>query len=244
MVGISSSSFVLGIFARGGSKGLPGKNLMSVAGKPLMELAVTSTQGLTFPSEIYCSTDSEDIAAEARKYGVRVPWLRPSHLAQDDSREWDSWVHLIRWLHTIEQFPDYLMTVPLTAPLRTSNDLQLCAEMANATKADVVFGIYESAKNPWFTMVTQDNESSKVELVIKPPKRINNRQEAPRCYDVAPTTFIIKCSFLLEAQSIYDGDTRGVLLPKENCVDIDTELDLKIADLLLSERFGITKIGP
>ena len=82
---------------------------------------------------------------------------------------------------------------------------------------------------------TEDG-SGRVELVNRPPERINNRQQAPKCYDVAPNTFIIRCDFLLEAQSIYDGDTRGVLLPRENCIDIDSDLDFKIADFLLSQR--------
>lgn len=230
------ASFVAGIFARGGSKGLPNKNLKSIAGQSLMERAVSTAKSLSFISDVYCSTDSEAIADEARRSGALVPWYRPSVLAQDTSREWDSWVHFVSWLHSEGIFPDYLMTVPLTAPLRTREDLMVCAAYADKTRADVVFGVYESSKNPWFTMVIRDEESGEVELVNNPPERINNRQQAPKCYDVAPNTFIIRCQFLLRAQSIYDGDTRGVLLPRENCIDIDSEFDFKIAELLLLEK--------
>ena len=231
-----NSTFVAGIFARGGSKGLPGKNLLSIAGQSLMERAVKTAKGLPFIQDVYCSTDSPAIASEALRSGALVPWYRPDELAQDTSREWDSWVHMISWLRSKQTYPDYLMTVPLTAPLRTTEDLRVCAEAADDTGADVVFGVYESSKNPWFTMVTREDGSGRVELVNRPPERINNRQQAPKCYDVAPNTFIIRCDFLLEAQSIYDGDTRGVLLPRENCIDIDSDLDFKIADFLLSQR--------
>lgn len=231
-----NSHFVAGIFARGGSKGLPGKNLMSIGGRSLMERAVSTAKELSFIEAIYCSTDSPAIASEAARSGALVPWYRPVELAQDDSREWDSWVHLISWLNSQMIFPDYLMTVPLTAPLRTKEDLLACANVAEETGADVVLGIYESSKNPWFTMVTRDENSGQVNLVIKPKERINNRQQAPKCYDVAPNTFIIRCDFLLRAQSIYDGDTRGVLLPRENCVDIDSDFDFTVAEALLRQR--------
>lgn len=230
------SNFVAGIFARGGSKGLPGKNLMSIAGRSLMERAISTVKELSFIENVYCSTDSPAIASEAVRSGALVPWYRPAELAQDTSREWDSWVHLVSWLNSRNIFPDYLMTVPLTAPLRTKEDLLVCAKVADESRADVVFGIYESSKNPWFTMVTRNEGSGQVDLVIKPKERINNRQQAPKCYDVAPNTFIIRCDYLLKAQSIYDGDTRGVLLPRENCVDIDSDFDFKVAEALLRQR--------
>lgn len=231
-----TSTFAIAIFARGGSKGLPNKNLLSIAGKSLMQRAYESAFALPFAKEIYCSTDSELIADVARRSGGVVPWLRPAVISTDTSREWDAWVHFVQWQRGCGIYADYLMTVPLTAPLRTTEDLLRCARVAQETKADVVFGIYESSKNPWFTMVTRDDSNGKVQLVNKPPTRINNRQEAPMVYDVAPNTFIIRCEFLLNAQSIYDGDTRGVELPRENCIDIDTDLDFRIAECLLSQR--------
>jgi N-acylneuraminate cytidylyltransferase len=116
------------------------------------------------------------------------------------------------------------------------DDLNKCVELATTSGADVVMAVADSYKNPWFNMVTVDPTNAQTRLVNEPPQRINNRQEAPIVYDVSTVTFILKCSFLLSATSIYDGDTRAVILPKSHCVDIDTEDDISYAEFLLAKR--------
>ena len=227
---------VAGIFARGGSKGVPNKNLRQVGGMSLIERSVLQALEIKDISRVFCSTDSELIAQEAQRFGAEVPWLRPAELAQDSSKEWDSWVHLVKWLHSNETYPEYLVTVPCVAPLRTVDDLNKCVELATTSGADVVMAVADSYKNPWFNMVTVDPTNAEARLVNEPPQRINNRQEAPVVYDVSTVTFIIKCSFLLSATSIYDGDTRAIILPKSHCVDIDTEDDISYAEFLLAKR--------
>jgi len=227
---------VAGIFARGGSKGVPNKNLRQVGGMSLIERSVLQALEIKGISRVFCSTDSELIAQEAQKFGAEVPWLRPAELAQDSSKEWDSWVHLVKWLHSNETYPEYLVTVPCVAPLRTVDDLNKCVELATTSGADVVMAVADSYKNPWFNMVTVDPINAQARLVNEPPQRINNRQEAPIVYDVSTVTFILKCSFLLSATSIYDGDTRAIILPKGHCVDIDTEDDISYAEFLLAKR--------
>ena len=227
---------VAGIFARGGSKGVPNKNLRQVGGMSLIERSVLQALEIRDISRVFCSTDSELIAQEAQKFGAEVPWLRPAELAQDSSKEWDSWVHLVKWLHSNETYPEYLVTVPCVAPLRTVDDLNKCVELATTSGADVVMAVADSYKNPWFNMVTVDPTNAQTRLVNEPPQRINNRQEAPIVYDVSTVTFILKCSFLLSATSIYDGDTRAIILPKSHCVDIDTEDDISYAEFLLAKR--------
>jgi len=227
---------VAGIFARGGSKGVPNKNLRQVGGMSLIERSVLQALEIKGISRVFCSTDSELIAQEAQKFGAEVPWLRPAELAQDSSKEWDSWVHLVKWLHSNETYHEYLVTVPCVAPLRTVDDLNKCVELATTSGADVVMAVADSYKNPWFNMVTVDPTNAQTRLVNEPPQRINNRQEAPIVYDVSTVTFILKCSFLLSATSIYDGDTRAIILPKGHCVDIDTEDDISYAEFLLAKR--------
>ena len=164
------------------------------------------------------------------------PYFSMSYTSQDSSKEWDSWVHLVKWLHSNETYPEYVVTVPCVAPLRTVDDLNKCVELATTSGADVVMAVADSYKNPWFNMVTVDPTNAQARLVNEPPQRINNRQEAPIVYDVSTVTFILKCSFLLSATSIYDGDTRAIILPKGHCVDIDTEDDISYAEFLLAKR--------
>ena len=225
-----------GVFARGGSKGVPNKNLREVGGKSLIARAVEQALSMAQIETVYCSTDSSNIATDAQKFGAEVPWLRPKELSQDDSHECYAWVHLIKWLNENESFPDYLVTVPCVAPLRTLDDLDSCVELALSSKADVVMAVSESTRNPWFNMVTIDPTSNLVNLVNEPKSRIHNRQDAPTVFDVSTVTFIIKCSYLLQSNSLYGGTTRAVVLPKNHCLDIDTEDDLVLAEYLLSRQ--------
>ena len=227
---------VAGIFARGGSKGVPNKNLRIVAGKSLLQRAVEHALSIKDVTDVYCSTDSSQIANEALKHGALVPWLRPSELAQDTSKEWDSWCHLVKWLHTKEIYPSYLVTVPTVSPLRSSEDLNACVDLALSSKADVVMAVSEANRNPWFNIVTINQETKQVRLVNEPKTKIYNRQAAPVVYDVSTVTFVIKCEFLLKSRSIYDGETRALVLPRSHCIDIDTEDDIEYADYLLKKR--------
>ncbi|MFM8248430.1 MAG: cytidylyltransferase domain-containing protein [Acidimicrobiaceae bacterium] len=227
---------VAGIFARGGSKGVPNKNLRIVAGKSLLQRAVEHALSIKNVTDVYCSTDSSQIADEALKYGALVPWLRPSELAQDTSKEWDSWCHLVKWLNTKDIYPSYLVTVPTVSPLRSLEDLNACVDLALSSKADVVMAVSEANRNPWFNIVTINQETKQVRLVNEPKTKIYNRQAAPVVYDVSTVTFVIKCEFLLKSTSIYDGETRALVLPRSHCIDIDTEDDIEYADYLLKKR--------
>ena len=233
---MSKSTIIAGIFARGGSKGVPDKNLRIVGGQSLIGRAVAQARETRHVQRVLCSTDSTLIADEARTHGAEVPWLRPSDLAHDTSREWDSWCHMVRWLNEQGEYPTYLMAVPCVAPLRTVEDLNACVDLAFESQADVIMAVSDAHKNPWFNMVTIDTQSSQVRLVNEPVQRIYNRQAAPPVYDVSTVAFIVKCEYLLRATSIYDGETRAVILPKSHCVDIDTEEDIAYAEFLLSRR--------
>lgn len=230
------TTIVAGIFARGGSKGVPGKNLRVVGGQSLIQRAVIQARQARHVTRVLCSTDSQEIADEAARYGAEVPWLRPAELAQDTSREWDSWCHMVRFLRDQGDNPKYLMAVPCVAPLRTLEDLNKCTDLAASSGADVIMAVSDAHKNPWFNMVTINETTNQVRLVNEPAKRIYNRQAAPQVYDVSTVAFIIKCDYLLEATSIYDGETRAVILPKIHCVDIDTEDDIAYAEFLLARR--------
>jgi N-acylneuraminate cytidylyltransferase len=206
---VPETTIVAGIFARGGSKGVPGKNLRVVGGQSLIQRAVVQARQARHVTRVLCSTDSQEIADEAARYGAEVPWLRPAELAQDTSREWDSWCHMVRFLRDQGDNPKYLMAVPCVAPLRTLEDLNKCTDLAASSGADVIMAVSDAHKNPWFNMVTINETTNQVRL---------------------------KCDYLLEATSIYDGETRAVILPKTHCVDIDTEDDIAYAEFLLARR--------
>ena len=226
---------VAAVFARGGSKGVPDKNLRLLDGRPLVAHAVAQALACPGVDRVLVSTDSEEIAEAARAAGGEVPWLRPAHLATDDAREWDAWQHLLGWLDEQDELPDRLLVVPCTAPLREVEDLRRCVEASMEPGVDVVLTVTPSHRNPWFNMVRVD-EGGHARLVCEPPARVHRRQDAPPVYDVGTVAFVAEPTYVMRATSLYDGTVRAVTVPAERSIDIDTEVDLALAELLLRRR--------
>jgi N-acylneuraminate cytidylyltransferase len=227
---------VAAVFARGGSKGVPSKNLRLLGGVPLVARAVEQAAAVAGVERVILSTDSEEIAAVGRSAGAEVPWLRPDHLSTDTAREWDAWQHLLGWLDESGGLPDRFLVAPCTAPLRTVEDLDRCVAAAEPG-VDVVITVTEARRNPWFNMVTVD-ATGDAHLVLEPPQRIHRRQDAPSAFDVGTVAFVSDPRYVRSASSIYDGRVRAVEVPPERALDIDTELDLALAELLLARREG------
>ena len=132
-------SFVAFIFARGGSKGLPGKNIRSLGGKPLIAWSIEQARAVESIERVIVSTDSPEIAEVARYYGAEVPFTRPSELAQDDSSEWLSWRHALTYiLESAGSMPTAMVSVPATAPLRLPIDIQRCIDLYREGGTDLV----------------------------------------------------------------------------------------------------------
>jgi N-acylneuraminate cytidylyltransferase len=226
---------VAAVFARGGSKGVPHKNLREVGGTPLVAIAIRQALAVPGVDRVVLSTDSEAIAAVGRAAGAEVPWLRPDHLSGDTAREWDAWQHLLRWLESSDELPDRLLVVPCTAPLREVDDLTRCLDAARDPDVDVVLTVTPAQRNPWFNMVTVD-DTGIAHLVLEPEQRIHRRQDAPPVYDVGTVAFVADAHYVLRSTSLYDGVVRAVEIPAERSLDIDTELDLALAELVLGRR--------
>lgn len=228
---------IAGVFARGGSKGVPDKNLRILDGRTLVQHAVRQAFACEGVDRVVVSTDSERIAEEARAAGGEVPWMRPDHLSTDTAREWDAWQHMVGWLGDRGDAPDALLVVPCTAPLRDVADLDRCVAAAADPGIDAVITVSDSHRNPWFNMVQLDDQGH-ARLVLEPPERIYRRQDAPVVHDVGTVAFVVKSSFVMSATSLYDGVVGSVVVPAERSIDIDTELDLAVAEMLLARRNG------
>ena len=113
------------IFARGNSKGVPGKNIRNLAGKPLLAYSIIMAQNIDEISRVFVSTDNQDIAKIGIKYGAEII-NRPVELARDDSPEWLAWRHAIEWLENREEYFDCFVSLPATSPLRNENDVIRC----------------------------------------------------------------------------------------------------------------------
>ena len=150
------------VFARGGSKGLPRKNILPICGIPLLAHSIKTAREIRDVDRIFVSTDCDEISTVALQYGAEVI-PRPSELASDTASEWLAWQHAINYVvesgHTFDRF----LSLPATAPMRIHDDVQLCLD-ALQDDIDFVITMTPSHRSPWFNMVSADKDS-KVKFV-------------------------------------------------------------------------------
>jgi N-acylneuraminate cytidylyltransferase len=225
------------IFARGGSKGVPGKNIRPLAGKPLIAHAIEVALGSTLIDRVIVSTDDPNIADVARQYGAEVPFMRPAELARDHSPEWLAWQHALSTLQEIDQHaePEVFVCIPPTAPLRTVEDVDACIQVLLESDADLVITVKPAERSPYFNMVTI-NEVGEARLAIQTPQAIYRRQDTPVMYDITTVAYAARPSFVLAANSIFAGKVKAAIVPAQRALDIDTELDFQFAEFLMMKR--------
>jgi CMP-N-acetylneuraminic acid synthetase len=224
------------IFARGGSKGLPGKNIRLLGGKPLIAWSIEHALSVKRIERVIVSTDSDEIAAVARQYGAEVPFMRPAELAGDNSPEWLAWRHALNYLvETTGKMPEVMVSVPATAPLRFSIDIENCLDEYEKASADMVITVTDAHRNPFFNMVKTNLDGS-VGLVNPPQAGISRRQDAPVVYDMATVCYVANPMFVMTHNATFEGRVRAVHVPVERAIDIDTLFDFQIAESLLNLR--------
>lgn len=224
------------VCARGGSKGVPGKNLRLLGGRPLITWAIDHAKAVERVERVIVSTDSEDIAEVARQAGAEVPFLRPAELAQDNSPEWLVWRHALDFVKgDAGAYPEGLLVVPATAPLRVATDLEQCLDEYEKGGVDVVVTVTDAHRSPYFNMV-QVSKDGAVGLVIPPASAIVRRQDVPVVYDMTTVAYVARPEFVMTRNGIFEGRVRSVHVPLERAIDIDTALDFKIAECLMGAR--------
>ena len=224
------------IFARGGSKGLPRKNVRPLAGKPLIAHAIETALQSRYIRRVVVSTENEEIASIARQYGAETPFLRPAELATDSAPEWLAWRHAIREVNAASGGDkiDVFVSVPATCPLRSAEDVDACIELLLGGNADMVVTVTEAHRNPYFNMVVLDDDRS-ARLVIPPQGAVVRRQDAPAVYDMTTAAYAAKPDFVMTASGIFQGNVKAVCIPADRAVDIDTELDFAFVEFLLQQ---------
>ena len=222
------------IFARGGSKGLPGKNIKKLCGLPLIAYSIKSALENEYIDEVYVSTDDNEIAIISEKYGAKIAFMRPSHLASDESPEWLSWQHAMKYFNDKECLPDIMISLPATSPLRSNKDISSCLEKLVNSDCDGVIGITKSKRHPMFNMVTLDKEGL-VNLFSEDDISISRRQDAPSVFDVTTIAYALKTKYLLNANSLFAGKIAGIEIPEIRSIDIDTEFDFDIASMVVDK---------
>ncbi|MHB1193047.1 MAG: acylneuraminate cytidylyltransferase family protein [Longimicrobiales bacterium] len=229
------------VCARGGSKGLPGKNTRALGGRPLIAWAIMQARAVSRVDRVIVSTDSEEIAAVAREVGAEVPFMRPAELATDTAAEWLVWQHALSYLKSSGgRYPDALMVVPATAPLRSPEDLSRCLDNFALGAVDTVITVTPARRSPYFNMVTS-REDGYVGLVVPPPSAVVRRQDTPPVFDMTTVGYVCRPDFVMRSSGLFEGRVRAVSIPVERALDIDTQLDFDLAEWLMRKNLSIAE---
>ncbi len=222
------------ITARGGSKGIPQKNIAPCAGRPLIAWTIDAARDSRHVSGILVSTDDPDIAAVARTHGAEVPFLRPPELSRDDSPHIPVLLHALTWLREHQgRLPDWLVLLQPTSPLRLARDVDDAVDLALARDADAVVSL---APRDDLHLLRDLDEAGRILPQAAYAQGYQPRQSARAGHVVNGAVFLIKTSVLLEKQTFYTDRTYALVMPAARSLDVDTPFDLKLAELLLRER--------
>ncbi|MFL1419277.1 cytidylyltransferase domain-containing protein [Pseudomonas fildesensis] len=220
------------IFARGNSKGLPGKNIKLLGDHPLIAHSIMVAQQVPGIDRIFVSTDSDEIAAVAEAYKAIVI-KRPDELATDTAPEWHAWRHAINHLQAQGHKFDVFISLPATSPLRGVEDVAQClASLDSGT--DIVVTVTPASRSPYFNMVVRDTQG--VSQLVCTGDNVHRRQDAPTVYDMTTVAYVAHPDFILTNERIFSGRVKSVVVPRERAVDIDDIYDFKMAEMLLADK--------
>lgn len=221
------------IFARGGSKGLPKKNIKLLAGMPLINYSIEAALKTNHINKVFVSTDDDEIADISVKAGA-ILIKRPDYLASDNSPEWLSWQHAVNFVHNKYGSFDKFVSLPPTSPLRSLQDIKAAIKKHNSSAADTCITITPSSRSPYFNMVEINNEGF-ARVANKNKYIISRRQDAPEIFDITTVAYVSTPSFIINNDGIFSGSVSTVIVPKERAVDIDDIFDFKFAESILLE---------
>ena len=214
------------IFARGGSKGLPGKNIKNLGGVPLIAHSINLARDMEEIDDVFVSSDSEEILEIAQESGAKKI-LRPQELSTDKASEWMAWRHGIEDIISKYGEFDLFLSLPATAPLRDKSDVKNCFS-AMDQQTDIVITVTPAIRSPHFNMIYRD-ESGRSKIILNDSKAIR-RQDAPKVYDITTVAYLSRPDFILANEGIFSGKVKSVIIPKERAIDIDDEIDFWVAE--------------
>jgi CMP-N,N'-diacetyllegionaminic acid synthase len=230
---------IASICARGGSKGLPGKNIRLFAGKPLIAHSIGQALACRSIEGVYVSTDDPQIAEIARREGAQVPFLRPPELASDAAAKLPVIEHLVAHLERAGERVERIVDLQPTSPLRTQGDLQAAIEAAAGKP--LVVSVGEPSHNPYFTLVEQQPDGS---LQLSKPSSHVRRQDLPPVWGLNGSIYVWDRAALARAarEGFWSVVAWPLVMPRERSVDIDDELDFEWAEWLYqrAQRRGET----
>lgn len=229
---------VLGLIpARGGSKGVPRKNVRSLAGKPLLAWTVEAALASRSLDRVCVTTEDAEIATVARTYGARVI-DRPLDLAQDRTPGLPVYQHAIATVEKAGFRPDVLVMMNPTSPCRTAEDIDAAVDQFLENGCDSQMSVCETEHPPFWTYTI---ENGRLVPVVLGGEAVPIRQQAPMTYRLNGAVYVMKRDVIMEQGLVMGEDTRPFIMSVEHSVDIDHEFDLKVAELVLREQGRVAR---
>jgi CMP-N,N'-diacetyllegionaminic acid synthase len=221
---------ILGVIpARGGSKSIPGKNIISFVGKPLICYTIEAALKSKYLKRVIVSTDDSDIAKVAQDCGAEIPFSRPSNLSQDDTPSVSVVKHAV---NTIEESQgclfDFVVLLQPTSPLRDERYIDLAVEKMLETGADSVITVCKVNHHPFWNFVAQDD---RLHSLLPNCDKSSRRQELPQTYAPNGAVYVVKRDVLFNENTMFGKDLRGVIMPSEESIDIDDYYDWFLAEM-------------
>lgn len=219
--------------ARGGSKGVPRKNIKDLNGKPLISYTIEAAKKSKYIDRVVVSTDDLEIAEVSKNFGAEIPVLRPKSLAGDISPTVEAIIHMLNYLKEEENYiPTHIMLLQCTSPLRNYKHIDEAVEKFAKNKEKALISVCESEINPYWTNIFEGN---KLKPFIKEGYNITRRQDLPEVYRVNGAIYLIEIDTLLEEKTFQPESLTGYIMDSYSSVDIDTELDFKIAEVIMRD---------
>lgn len=217
--------------ARGGSKGIPRKNIKSLHGKPLIGWSIDAAKKSRFIERVVVSTEDDQIAAVASDLGAEIPFMRPKELAADNTPG------IAPVMHAIENLPefDWVLLLQPTSPLRTAEDIDGIVRFCIERDAPSAVSIYEVDKHPY--LMYQRDETDRLQSLIPEKPDIARRQDLPQVYALNGALYLARIDWLKEQQSLVGQETLGYVMSTESSADIDTPLDWRWVEFLLDQGY-------
>ena len=216
---------ILGIIpARGGSKGIPGKNIRMLGGKPLIYYASHAARESGLVDRLILTTDSTEIAEVGKSLSIEVPFIRPAHLAQDDTPMFPVIDHVVQFVESEGWQPDIIVLLQPTAPLRQPEHIQAAVKILTETKCDAVASVVEVPQHyaPDFVFKLEDG---KLKRFIEGSDKITRRQDVRPAYSRDGTIYAFWRDVFIHKRSIYGDDCRPLLISRDESCNLDTMED-------------------
>lgn len=226
---LSTKDILVIIPARGGSKGIPGKNLKVLGSKPLIAYSIEMAQEIFEDSQICVSTDDEKIADFAKRYGDIVPFMRPDQLATDTASSQDVIIHALDFFKE-KEYKAVVLLQP-TSPFRKKEHIEACINLFDFS-LDMVVTVFEPKSNPYFNLLEENQEGL---LIKSKPSNFTRRQDCPKVYEINGAVYVMNVESLRNKAISAFNKVKKVEMNSDDSVDLDTPLDWKIATLILEE---------